>query len=746
MRRRRFLKAASPAVLAGLAGCSGSDTDGGDTTDARTTPTTTSSTRTSTTESTAEETTTDGSLDLPWTQLPGPPGGPVTDISPSPADPEYLYTTTWTAGLYVSADGGESWIQGPPGEHHRWGIEASPHDPEEARSNLNRTVDGGETWYTEHDKPERLLIPGHEITAFVEFDPFDEAVLYAGTTEGLYRTFDRGRSWEHVDVGVETVTDTECRVAAARGREGVVYAAFNQDRTLVRSDDRGDSWHVVVGPDDAPETRGPLVVEQSGEAGYLTVGGHGVYRFGDGPPERVTPPFRFYNGLSLSADDERLYFLARPAEGEGSEMWADMGLYVYDAAAGETRGVEMPEKPSCVSAHPADPATVYFGGWSWVWESRDRGRTWTKLAYGFVDQYLTAVGVNPSRPGTVIPGSACSTGLSVSHDHGETYAWKRSGLKPYHEGEFGEHYIQNVAAGGDMAYATTAAGLLVSDDNGETWRLLDTEFSGRGAKFEPSTPLSGLGVSPENPETVYVGTMLNGTGPLGEAVFDGSFVWRSRDGGGTWTQVTDGFPADERTVVTDVVVSGHDPDTVYLATIEGNKNGYRGEGSPGAEGKGIYRSTNGGDQWQRLQTPFSNVYSLTEDAGAAGRLYASTRHEIYRRAADGGSWKRVLPHESRAVLAHPDEPDVVFAGARKYDGYWDLLVSDDGGETWAEGGLTIKMDTEPGEREYDGVNRAGRWGEKGDILDLAVDESSSHLVAATLGAGLWRGDIDRLTG
>lgn len=97
------------------------------------------------------------------------------------------------------------------------------------------------------------------------------------------------------------------------------------------------------------------------------------------------------------------------------------------------------------------------------------------------------------------------------------------------------------------------------------------------------------------------------------------------------------------------------------------------------------------------------------------------------------------------MLSHPAEPGVVFAGAQKYENYWDLLVSTDGGNAWGQGNLTIQVGTEPDARESDGIDHNAHYrGDKGQIMDFAFDASESHLVAATRGASLWQGTVDAL--
>lgn len=698
-------------------------------------------------------------IQIQWNQSSGPPGGPVTDIAVSEAEPEYLYATTETAGLYASSDGGAHWIQGPESEHHRKGIVASPHNPEIARTKTNRTVDGGRVWYTEHYRSDELRAPSLDSLQDIfeyAYDPFDEEILYAATTEGVYRTLDSGRTWERVDMDAQPSNVSISHLAAARDREGVVFAAFHHDATVVRSDDHGESWEVVAGAGDTPDApvRG-LVAEQSGDAAYVCIDDGGVYRVGEGPPQNIgpdvdSPHFLWYDrGPALSADDERLYYLAYSRDAIDEDgIWSDLKLYEYSSTTGETQVVEVPENPASVTAHPTNPSALYVGGWSWVWKSDDEGETWSELANGFVDRYLSAVGTNRSRPGTVIAGSICSTGLSVSHDHGESWSWKRSGLGPFHEGAFNEHYVMQIAASGDRVYVTTAAGLLISEDNGDTWRLLHNEFSGQGNRakggHETAKHLHGLAVDPTAPGTVYVGT---GRGDAGspEDFFDGSsFIWKSVDGGETWNQITDGFPSDRDTVVQDILVRSDDPEVIYVGT---NAEDYLhgGRGSNAGTGIGVYRSTNGGRRWENLQTPFHNVHSLTQDAADPDVVFASSPKGVYRSSDGGVSWERTLSYNTKALLAHPEVGGVVFAGSRMNRGYWDLLVSEDGGETWAEGNFTIQVGTERDNREADGMDRNTYTGDEfGEIIDVAVEASDSRLIAATRGAGLWQGDISKL--
>lgn len=744
MHRRKLLRAATGLGTVGLAGCSfGGDEDGA--------PAKSSPTRTGTAPSGGEEPSStdadEGRLELPWRQLPGPYGGPVTDVAVSPADPSYIYASSKTAGLYASTDGGQTWTQGPESKHHKSRVWADPHAASVARSKNSRTEDGGRTWFDAEHRPDRLREPPVDSIDVGDFayDPFREDTLYAGTPEGVYRTIDGGRSWSRTRF--DTPSQDVSWIEASAGREGVVYGAFYDHPTVVRSRDHGENWTEVVDADqlDGGPVRG-LAVNGSEPGGYLAVDGEGIYRFGtdaDGwiGPDVQSPYFLYYDGPALSADEARLYYHAYSLEETDSgRIWRDMQLYQYDATTGTTRALEMPERPASVSTHPIDPETVYFGGWSWIWRSRDRGASWTPLRAAFTDRYLSAVGTNPDRPGTVVPGSICSSGLWVSHDGGGSFTWKRSGLDPFHEGEFNEHYVNRIAGGGDALYATTQSGLLVSADNGRSWALRENRLSGQGdqRRGEALMVLDGVAVHPEDPATVYVGTGITGPDDAALSHFDRTLVGKSTDGGATFTETTNGFPSETKTAVQALLIRQRDPAELFVGTgaVEG----------AGVD-LGLFRSNDAGESWDAVSTPFARVHDMTEVADPEESVVAATPAGVYRSRDGGTQWTQVLPYHAKAVLGHPSLGAGIVVSAQKYDDYWDVFVSTDAGETWREGNLTIQAGPGSEQRPADGRDGNAHYREpKGQIRDLAIDPEREWLYAATRGAGLWSGDLGDVSG
>lgn len=720
--RRAFLHAISVAGGGLLAGCSDQDRPRSPTS----TPTRSSPTQEATRSPTATATPEPG-VAISWHQADGPPGGPVTGIQYSAADPRTMYAATPTAGVYYSDDGGVSWTQGPSHMHHMGTVRASPHDPEVAYGGGERTTDGGLHW-------DRFVVNGVDgpTNAWtIEFDPLDPDRLYAGIESGVAVSDDGGSSWTQVALELDGERYGARRIDAVANDGDVLLWASDGGRVF-RSRDRGRSWSVVAASRELPHqlSMGLAVERLNPERGYLALNGHTIYRIGEDEARSVStdlPSLAFPGGaptLDLSADGATLYAVARVREGEA---WGRRRLLAYDTAGASLARLDPAREPYSVVTHPDDAAVVSIGDETGVLTSRDRGETWEDRSEGLIDSYLTAVAVNDARSETVLAGTECSGGLFVSDDRGETWRWERSGIPDHHDGVWGEHYVMHLAARGDRAYATTASGLLLSDDGGESWSMLETEFSG-----QELTHLHGLALHPTDPDTVYVGTGRLDAGGNPDA-FDGTHIWKTTDGGTTWAELAQGFPTEADTVVQHILVNPHDPSIVYVGT---NARDYLHGGNPPGEGRGLFKSTDGGGQWASVDTPVANVNALAIDGGEPETGYLASDRGIYRTTDGGRSWTTVHPSFSHGLATHPAHPGLVFASidARRRR----VVFSPDFGAHWYDGGLAIQT----GYREPpSGATAAVPYHRRKVITWLALDDTTDRLYASTQGAGLWQADV-----
>jgi photosystem II stability/assembly factor-like uncharacterized protein len=231
---------------------------------------------------------------------------------------------------------------------------------------------------------------------------------------------------------------------------------------------------------------------------------------------------------------------------------------------------------------------------------------------------------------------------------------------------------------------------------------------------------------PGDPNTYYFGGASSG-------------VWKSTDGGITWKPVFDAQPVSS---IGSLAVAPSDANVIYVGTGEANIRGNV------AAGNGIYKSVDGGRTWthvwkQEGQIGTMAVHPSNPDiafAAVLGKAFGPNPERGVYRTRDGGkTWEQVLKKDENTgasdVALDPSNPNVVFAGlweTRRYP--WDLksggpgsglYVSRDGGTTWKQ--LT------------DNGLPKGIWGKVG----VAVAPSDGRRVYALIEAaegGLFRSD------
>ncbi|HEX9165701.1 MAG TPA: glycosyl hydrolase, partial [Gemmatimonadales bacterium] len=240
---------------------------------------------------------------------------------------------------------------------------------------------------------------------------------------------------------------------------------------------------------------------------------------------------------------------------------------------------------------PGDPSTYYAatasGG---VWKSTDGGHAWRPI---FDEQPISSIGslaVAPSDPNVIYVGSgeanirgnvAPGNGIYVSRDAGKnwTHAWKQ-------EGQIGTMAVH--PSNPDIAFAAVLGhafgpnperGVYRTTDGGKTWAQV--------LKRDVNSGASDVAIDRSNPRVIFAGFWqarrfpwdLQSGGP-------GSSLWVSRDGGESWTQLTGkGLPEGIWGKV-GVAVAPSDGQRVY-ALIE-------------ADSGGLFRSDDGGGSWTRI--------------------------------------------------------------------------------------------------------------------------------------------------
>lgn len=243
---------------------------------------------------------------------------------------------------------------------------------------------------------------------------------------------------------------------------------------------------------------------------------------------------------------------------------------------------------------PQQPMT-YFAGYTGggLWRTDDAGNNWRNISDGFFKtSSVGAIAVAPSDPNVIFVGmgehavrgqsSTYGDGVYRSTDQGRT--WTHMGLEATRQISAVRIHPNNpdvvyVAAQGDRWKGTPDRGIYRTMDGGKTWALLLKGVNGTSGAAD-------LSMDATNPRILYAAFWDHQRFPWqvrsGGA---GSGIWKSLDGGDTWTRLSEGLPKLMGKI--GVAVSPANPDRVY-AIVE-------------AENGGLYRSDDAGKNW-RLMT------------------------------------------------------------------------------------------------------------------------------------------------
>ncbi len=288
-----------------------------------------------------------------------------------------------------------------------------------------------------------------------------------------------------------------------------------------------------------------------------------------------------------------------------------------------------------IAVDPRRPGTWYLAvGSGGVWKTQNAGTTWRPLFDEQPSYSIGCVRLDPSNPDVVWVG----TGENVSGRH---VGW------------------------GDGVYKSL--------DGGSTWQHM---------ALAASQHIGDIVIDPQNSDVVYVAA----EGPLWSSGGERG-VYKSLDGGMTWTLSLD-LGAD--TGVTDLAIDPREPDTLYAASYQRRRRVW--SFLAGGPLSGIHKSTDGGTTWRRVSSglPKGDMgkIGLAVSPKNPDIVYATIEAKpdekgLYRSLDRGESWQRrsdytsggTGPHYYQELVASPHDVDQIY----QMDVF--LHASDDGGET-----------------------------------------------------------------
>jgi photosystem II stability/assembly factor-like uncharacterized protein len=300
-----------------------------------------------------------------------------------------------------------------------------------------------------------------------------------------------------------------------------------------------------------------------------------------------------------------------------------------------------------VSGVKGRPLEAYFGAvGGGLWKTTDAGNSWAPVTDGQINSSsVGAVAVSDSNPDIVYIG-------------------------------MGESCIRGNIMPGDGVYKSV--------DGGQKWANVG---------FKNSDAISKIRIHPTNPDIVYVASFGLYYGPSEERG-----VYKSSDGGKTWKRT---LFKDARTGAVDIVIDANNPNVLYAALWEAYRIEY--QMSSGGPGSGLYKSTDGGETWTDITRNPGMPSGMVGRIGVANtkadsnRVYALVENEnggLFVSDDAGASWKLINASRSvrqRAfyythVFGDPSNKDVVYMQNTS------LFRSTDGGKTTVQVGQNTHGD------------------------------------------------------
>lgn len=233
--------------------------------------------------------------------------------------------------------------------------------------------------------------------------------------------------------------------------------------------------------------------------------------------------------------------------------------------------------------------------------------------------------------------------------------------------------------------AQVNGGVWKTDDYGRTWNPI--------FDHESTQSIGAIAVAPSDPNVVYA---ASGEGLVRPDLSVGNGIYKSTDAGATWTHLglRDGqqIPA--------IVVDPRDPNKV-LAAVLGHPYG------PNEE-RGIYRSTDGGQNWQRVlgkdenvggsdieidptnpDTIYASMWEVRSGPWEDGNTFNGTGGGLYKSTDGGTTWNKLtggLPEDLSQIYVAiaPSNPRRMYATLSTASGKLNVYRSDDAGESWAK--------------------------------------------------------------
>ncbi|MEM8525416.1 MAG: T9SS type A sorting domain-containing protein [Bacteroidota bacterium] len=588
----------------------------------------------------------------------------ISDIAVNPSNPDEMYAsvgdyaylgialdlddrkrhTHYGMGVYKSTNGGQSWeATGLTFEQENRDATLTRRvfvDPNNGQRllaggifGIKTSEDGGDTWQTVNE----------EVIRDIEQDPSNPNILYAATAtirnleqgqSAIWKSTDFGRNWTRLNADLPANnTIYRIELAISRSNPDYIYALAVNDRGgmygLYQSIDGGETWEM--------RSNSPNILHWSDGTSN---GGQGSYDL-----TILVDPF----------DPEKIYTggINLWGSADGGKNWSIVSYWV-----GNPRRTSIHADQHFLSYNPLDRKfyACNDGGVSRADEivlgdptalndlfNYQFQTKWEDIAGGMQITSFYRIGLNKQQPGEFIAGTQDNSSW-IKKDGEWTGVIGGDGMEGLFNPEneqiiYGSSQYGNISKStdGGNRFFNISRNIPADDAERGAWTtpfMLDqndpeTLYVGYsdlyksedgGESFEAisdfpvpaAQPASSFIVSPADNNYIYLAHRIV------HSIEQPSRMWRTFDGGDTWTEITEGL--SEELYFTYVTADESNPELLWL-TVGGFSNGQK-----------VYRSDNGGDTWENISYDLPNVpvNCITQDANSpSNTIYVGTDLGVY---------------------------------------------------------------------------------------------------------------------
>lgn len=588
--------------------------------------------------------------------------GRVNCIRFDPNNTNIVYAGTPAGGLWKSTNGGSGWTMWNTDALGSLGVSDVAIDPTNSQViylgsgdgdasdtyglGVLKSTDGGLTWnttglnwaVTQGRTVRRLLI-----------DPTNTQIIHAATSNGIYRSTDGG------------TTFTQVSTAAARDMEfkpgdpTVIYASTSA--TVYRSTNSGQSYVSIYSVSGSGRLALAVTPANSNYLYVLSANSsssafQGLYRSTDGgatfSQRSSTPNILGYANDGSDASGQGWYDLCIAASPTNAEEIVIGGINIWRSTNGGTSwniiahwtGSGAPYVHADVhDVIYLNGTTIYSGNDGGVFRTQNSGASWSDLSSGLHIGQSYRIGQSANNSTWLLTGrqdngtdrlNGTTWSRVIGGDGMECFVDRTNNNIMYGElynGDFRRSTngggswstIQSGLSGSaawvtpwqqdPVSAATLWAGysqVFKSTNQGNSWTQMGT-VSGTGT-------FRAIKVAPSNNQVIYASRTTS--------------IFKSIDGGGTWTAITSGLPVSSASI-TYIEVNPTDPNHVWV-TFSGYSSANK-----------VFVSTNGGSTWTNYSTGLPNLpvnCIVYENGSANGTLYVGTDVGVYYRDNTMSSW------------------------------------------------------------------------------------------------------------